>query len=196
MTIQLRPGMKIKLALLLAAANLLAPSSDCRASERATPDACHKTLTEKKLRFESNKNTGDLGFTVNQLFTALKNSNAALKPSLEYKDTLFKIRLSSIKVTGCTRKKSHVISDVCVSGKGLEFNNCVEQVVKLASQNNGTAAEVLMKLKAHQIQQRSSELFFDKNGVRYHKLRILGVPIFHCTNAQADNRAILKAQPS
>ncbi len=139
----------------------------------------------------------DLRFTVEQLISSLRNGiKRPSSLSIEKANDLFALRLKDVNITGYPRKVSHKVVHVTVSGTGVEFNTCVERVIRLASADNKTAArDIVTRFTTNLHDQVNPNVYFEQDGARYYFHKFSGIPTFHCTNAKADDRAILKAQP-
>jgi hypothetical protein len=115
---------------------------------------------------------------------------------MQLTNEFFELQLRGINVEGSLRKDSRKVIFVTVSGNGSEFNTCVKRIIELAgAKNKGAVNLIVTRFTAHLQRQVNPDEYFEQDGTRYHLQIISGVRTFHCTNARADDRAILRAQP-
>jgi hypothetical protein len=159
--------------------------------------SARKTNSVKSEVTSAAEESESLCFSVDQLVKALETGDTPLK--VLSKDTdkeLFTLRLKGIKIMGCARKASGKIIHVTVAGIGSEFNACVEKLIRLANgANTAASAEIVARFTTNLRDKANPDENFQQDGTRYYLHRFSGVPTFHCTNARADERAIIRAQP-
>jgi hypothetical protein len=139
----------------------------------------------------------NLGFCFDDLITSLRSGEKPVKIlSKRVAEQFFELQLKDVKVMGYPRNVSHKVIYVTVSGTGSEFQSCVERIIKLANAKNNTASTgIIARFTTNLRGKVRPEEYFQQYGIRYHLQSISGVPTFHCTNARADDRAIIRAQP-
>jgi hypothetical protein len=104
--------------------------------------------------------------------------------------------IEGIRIAGCHNRVNHRVIDLTVFGKGSKFKECVDRVTRLASAGREGPADLFaMPFMTAPPSQEVYEEYVERDGTRYHMQKLSGAYSFHCCNARADDRAILKAQP-
>lgn len=139
----------------------------------------------------------NLGFSVEALVTALKFGNSPLKNlSLEVKGESFTIKMTGISIFGVRNKDSYKVVSFSVLGTGPNFSNCLERVLRLANEKHSQTADWLVGRFITDIRgDENPEVFLEKDGIRYHLQKLVGLTTFHCSNATVENNLLLRAQP-
>lgn len=138
-----------------------------------------------------------LDFNLEKLLAILKGEPAPLAISVDVAPDTFIAKAKDLSISGCYQKKSGKVIGVAVNGLGKQFESTVLKVIDLANLKNSADGKMLKEKMINAIRtQQNPEVFLDQAGTRYHLQKFSGRLNFHCTNARADDRAIVKAQPA
>ncbi len=184
--------------LLLLPLSLAVPVGLNASSDAQEVSASHRTTSSMPNPGRGDEeNFENLGFRFDQLISSLNTGDKPVKIlSTRVCDEFFELQMKEVKVVGYYRNLSKKVIYVVVSGNGAQFQACVVSIIKLANSNNKAAlSKIVARFTTSLHGKAGPEEYFQQGGIRYHLQNISGVPTFHCTNAKADDRAIIRAQP-
>lgn len=166
----------------------------CVQTDAKSPKSSTGHSTTKKCEQNSSER---LDFSLEQLLAVLKGEPAPLAISVDIAPDTFIGKAKDLTISGCYQKISGKVIGVAVNGLGRPFELTVSKVIDLANLKKSADGKMLKEKMINAIRtQQNPDVFLDRAGTRYHLQKISGRLNFHCTNAGADDRAIIKAQPA